>query len=102
MANFDTITKRYSGIGLDLPWNAMLWPPVTVVSRQHALRKYAGIFFQTQSGYGLDDLTTVVAFHLATLLPGEQTADLQGSITTARQNTGEEDNNTALWVDLNF
>lgn len=52
------------------------------------------------SGYGIDDLTTMVSFHLETLLPGDQTVDLRTYANAVRGTTGENDLNTAMWVDL--
>ncbi len=105
MANFDTQAKRFSGIGLDLPWPAMLPAPTGTVDageRQAFLRKYAGILFGVTSGYGTDDLTTDVSFYLRTLLPGDQSDDLRRYADVVRGTTGEDDLNTAMWVDLNF
>ena len=105
MADFDSAAKRYSGVGLDLPWPGLLPIPSGAIGagpRQHFLRKYAGILFAVASGYGLDDLTTILQLHLRTLLPGEQSDDLRTYADGVRGSTGEDDLNTAIWVDLNF
>jgi hypothetical protein len=105
MADADSAQKRFSIVGLDAPWPAFLpvaTGTVTQAERQHFLRKYSGILFGGSTGYGLDDLTTILSFHLATLLPGEQSDDLRTYANAVRGTTGEDDLNTAIWVDLNF
>jgi hypothetical protein len=106
VANFDSAPKRYSGLGIDLPWPLMLPAPdgtISATDRQHWVRKYVGVAWSVASGYGIDDLTTCVAFHLRTLLPGEQSDEYRTYLNGVRGSTGElDDLNTAQWVDLNF
>ncbi len=57
MANFDTQAKRFSGMGIDLPWSMILPKPtgtVTQAEQQSLVRKYAGILFTFNPEQGFD------------------------------------------------
>jgi hypothetical protein len=48
-----------------------------------------------------EDLTTLLVTHLRTLLPGDQTTDLDAYLETVRQlNNSLDDINTAIALDL--
>ena len=106
MANMDTAAKRYSTVGIDLPWPALLPIPtgtVDAAARLALLRKYSGFAVAaTGPAYGADDLTTDVSFYLRTLLPGDQTTEFRQYADGVRATTNEVDLNTAMWLDLNF
>jgi hypothetical protein len=70
-------------------WTGFYWPPVVSGGG-------------SGQAYGTEDLTTSLAFYMRTLFPGDQSNDLRVYADDVRGVTGNEDTNSAMFVDLNF